>query len=67
MTRKKIKKAFSSKTVWFNGLTVLIVVATFFGFTPNQEVAETTTHVLIGVAPLINLVLRFITKEAIEL
>jgi hypothetical protein len=67
MVRKKIKKAVSSKTVWFNGLTVILVVATFFGFTPNQEVAEITTQILLALAPIVNVILRFVTKEAIEI
>ena len=67
MAKKTIKKALSSKTIWFNTLTALIVVATFFGFTPNQEIATATSDILLGLAPIINVVLRFVTKEPIKI
>jgi len=67
MAKKKIKKALASKTIWFNGLTVLMVLATFFGFTPNEEVAEMTTQILLAFAPMVNVVLRFVTKEEITI
>lgn len=62
-----MKKAIHSKTIIFNALTVIIVIATFFGFTPNPEVAEMTSGTLLALAPIVNLVLRFVTKEPITL
>jgi len=59
------KSWYQSKTFWFNGLTVLLVVATFFGFEQNVELAETTRGILISVAPIINIVLRLVTSEPI--
>lgn len=61
-----MKKWYASKTVWFNVLSAVIAVATFYGFTPNQEVFEATTSVLLALNPIINFALRFITKKAIE-
>ena len=60
-----MKQFYKSKTVIFNALTILICVATYFGFTPNAEIAEQTTALLIALTPVINLVLRTYTKEAI--
>ena len=56
-----------SKTILFNGLTVLVVLATHFGFTPNQELAEEVTKVLIALVPIVNIVLRFITSKSVHL
>lgn len=61
------KPWYQSKTVWFNGLTALIVIATFFGFVPNQELAGQISTALIALAPFINLFLRFITKQPIAI
>jgi len=61
-----MKKYYQSKKWWFNVLTILVVVATFFGYVPDQEVAEKTTGVLLTFAPLVNLVLvTFFTKKPI--
>ena len=59
------KNILTSKTIWFNALTVLVVVATFFGYTPDQELANQTSAILLGLSPVINLVLRFVTKKPI--
>lgn len=62
-----MKSWYKSKTVWFNILTVLVVVASFFGFTPNQELSEEVSGYLLVLSPLINLLLRFITTKGIVL
>lgn len=62
-----MKKIYQSKTVWFNVVTLIVVFATFFGYTPNQDLAEQATTILIALSPLINLVLRFVTDKAIAL
>lgn len=60
------KKHFlKSKTVWFNSLTILVVAATFLGYTPDQKVAELTSNTLLLAAPLINIVLRKLTSKPI--
>jgi hypothetical protein len=61
-----MKKIHQSKTIIFNTLTILVVVATFFGYTPNQELAENTSAILLALAPLINIALRFVTDKAIK-
>ena len=69
MSNTKIDTKFflKSKTILFNGLTVLVVLATHFGFTPNQELAEEVTKVLIALVPIVNIVLRFITSKSVHL
>lgn len=62
-----MKKIYQSKTIIFNTLTILIVVATFFGYTPDQELADNTTTILLALSPLINLVLRFVTDKKLAL
>lgn len=53
-----------SKTLWFNVLALLIIVARVFGFgdfVPDIRLAEYGAIVV----TIINLVLRFVTKEPI--
>lgn len=59
------KPFYKSKTVLFNGITILVVIATFFGYTPNQELAEQASNVLIAITPIANLALRFVTKQPV--
>jgi hypothetical protein len=59
------KSWYASKTLWFNGLTVLVVVATFLGWTPNQDLANQATGILVTIAPVLNIVLRLVTKQPI--
>ena len=59
------KPFWKSKTVWFNGLTILIAVATIFGFTINQELFAEVTGVLVALSPIVNLILRFFTKQPV--
>jgi hypothetical protein len=60
-----MKNWYESKTVWFNALAGLIMVAGYFGFgefQPDSRVAE-----LIGlVASLVNLYLRAKTNTALK-
>lgn len=60
-----MKSFLASKTVWFNTLSILVVVATFFGYVPNQELMAKVSAGLLMIAPLINLVLRFYTSKGV--
>lgn len=60
------KPWYQSKTVWFNTLTFIVVIATFFGYTPNTQIVETTTAILVALSPVVNLILRAITKQPIN-
>jgi hypothetical protein len=62
-----MKSIFKSKVLWFNALTVLTVIATFFGYVPDQEVADNTSAILLALNPLVNIGLRFFTKKALTL
>jgi hypothetical protein len=61
------KKIYRSKTFWFNALTVLVVVASFFGYEQNQELATDVQTFIVTFNPLINIVLRAITNKAVSL
>lgn len=62
------KKWYTSKTVWFNALTVLVTVATFFGYVPGdyQHTANQVSTALVFLVPLVNIVLRAVTTKAIR-
>ena len=62
-----MKRFYRSKTIIFNVLTVVIVLATMLGFTPNQEVAEVTTGLLVALAPIVNIILRTVTNKSVTL
>ena len=61
-----MKSIFQSKTFWFNALTIITVVATILGYTPNQQLADTTSSLLLSITPVINIILRFYTSKAIK-
>jgi len=62
------KTIWRSKKFWFNALTIVTVIATFFGYTPDQELSENVSTVLITFSPVVNLLLTmFATKKQITL
>jgi len=61
-----MKSWYKSKTIWFNLLTILTVVATYMGYTPDQDLATQTSSILLAVGPLANLALRFVTKTSVS-
>ena len=60
------KPFWRSKTVWFNVLTVILVIASFFGFSPDPDTEKQTREFLLITIPLVNLLLRFITEKKIS-
>jgi len=62
-----MKSITNSKTMIFNALTVIVVLATFFGYEANQELAQQTQAIILALSPLVNLLLRMITKEPVSL
>ena len=57
------KAFYTSKRFYVNFLTIVFVVAQFFGFTPNEAIATQTTGILVAVVPVINLFLAWISKK----
>lgn len=67
-TKTMEEKAFyKSKTFWFNGITLLVTVAVFFGYTPNEALAQTVKNFLMAVGPIINILLRIKNNEPLGL
>ena len=60
-----MKSWYRSKTIWFNALTVLVTIATMYGYVPDQGLANKATMSLLAVAPIINVILRVITSTRI--
>ena len=68
MNPTNAKSFLTSKKVWFNALTIIFVIATSFGYTPDQVVANQASNILLVAAPVINLILGlFFTKQPIVL
>jgi Na+/alanine symporter len=61
------KPFYASKTFWFNLFTIVWVGMTAFGWQPDQQLAQEVSNILLGLAPLINLILRFLTDKKITL
>ena len=61
------KPFYTSKTFLFNALTIIIAVASFYGFTPDQELTNQVAAYLVLLSPIINLILRYFTKKPITL
>lgn len=63
------KPFYASKTFWFNVLAVLVLIAGNFGYS-GEIPGEWTEYVNVFVpafVALVNLVLRFITKQPVSL
>jgi len=59
------KEFWRSKTFWFNLISLVVSVAGAFGFAefePSPEVGQ----VALVIVTLVNLVLRFVTKESLH-
>lgn len=61
----KTKSIFRSKTFWYNVLTVVVGVATVFGYTPDQKLAEDVTGFLAAISPFVNILLRLRTTQPV--
>jgi len=59
------KPWYASKTIWFNGVTVIVAVATFFGWTLDQALFTQITTALLALSPFVNLIIRLYTKQPI--
>ena len=59
------KRFYQSKTFWFNALAFVGAVAGAYGFT--GEIAPELQPFVVPAVTLINVVLRFVTKQAVTL
>ncbi len=60
------KTIFQSKTLWFNFLALIVLVASAFGFAGFQ-MSEDTRQIGEFLVVVINLILRFKTNQAVGL
>ncbi len=61
------KSIFVSKTFLFNVLTIATAFATYYGYTPNQEMSDKVAQTLLAVSPFVNIVLRYFTTKPVYL
>ena len=61
-----MKNWLRSKTIWFNGLVILVAVLNFYGVAPSPEVTNDISNILLAVTPAVNFVLRFVTDRGIK-
>ena len=61
------KSFLTSKTFWFNFLTVVVEVATAYGYTPDKALTDNVAQILIVASPVINIILRFWTNKAVTI
>ena len=61
-----MKKFYESKTFWFNALYLLVAVASYLGFGEFSASPDVVELAAVVVA-VINIVLRYATKEPISL
>ena len=60
------KEFWKSKTFWFNVLALVVIVTEAFGyvdFVPSEDTAEYAAAVI----TVINVILRFVTKEPLKI
>jgi len=61
-----MKKFYLSKTLWFNFLALVTIIAGNFGY--GEFVAQAWVNDLgVSLVILVNLILRFVTKEGIKI
>lgn len=59
------KSFLKSKTFWFNVVALVVIIVTAFGFQDFQPSPEVEQIALV-VITIINLILRFLTKEPVK-
>jgi hypothetical protein len=62
-----IKFWLTSKTLWYNALTLVLVVAAHFGYQPNEVIIKNVNDILTNPAfiTIVNLILRKLTNGSI--
>lgn len=63
-----MKSIIESKKFWFNFLTIVTVIAGYYGYTPDQTLIKQVGDILVMTSPLVNLILTmFFTKSPISI
>ena len=63
-----MKSYLQSKRFWFNALTVVLAVASYYGFSPDPQVTNGVANTLVVASPIVNLLLTmFASKTGIAL
>ena len=60
------KPPLQSKTLWFNALAIVVLVAQSFGF-GDFQLSPDMQQLAFGVVAIVNLALRFVTNKGIAL
>ena len=66
----EIKSLFESKSFWFNVISLLVFVAGYFGFkefSPNPELLDYAAKIMAVLLPLVNIALRKVTEQPVNL
>jgi hypothetical protein len=61
------KSIITSKTFWFNALTVLVTVASVFGYSSDPALAQRVIDIMVVITPIINIVLRLVTRQPVTI
>lgn len=61
----EVKSKWESKTIWVNGLAMIAAISAMAGLDLGLS-EEVQAEIVLGIMSVINLVLRFTTKTAIE-
>ena len=59
------KSVFLSKTLWFNGLALVVLIASAFGFAEFRPDPELANYALI-IITVVNFALRLVTKRSVR-
>lgn len=63
------KPWYQSKTIWFNVLAILVLIATQFGFSEfklDKDTVDMVLKIIAGVTALSNVGLRFVTEKPVK-
>lgn len=63
------KPWYESKTIWFNALAILVLIASQFGFGEfelDQNTIDTVLKILAGITAVTNVGLRFVTEKPVS-